>query len=80
MSNDKGLYVIEIRRGKSEKRMPPRLDKEANAERVQIVAPRSWLDLIEEWRSKRRPIPSQSAAIRQLVEIGLEAERERGKR
>lgn len=54
--------------------MPPRLDKDANAERVQIVAPRSWLDLIEEWRSQERPIPSMSAAIRRLVEIGLAAE------
>ena len=31
-------------------------------------------DRIDEWRAKLRPIPSQGAAIRQLVEDGLEAQ------
>ena len=33
---------------------------------------------IDEWRAKLRPIPSQGAAIRQLVEDGLETH-EKGK-
>jgi hypothetical protein len=33
------------------------------------------LDAIEKWRSKQRPIPNVSDAIRQLIEAGLKATR-----
>lgn len=62
----------------AEERMRPKLDEKSKTERVQIVAPRSWIDLVEEWRATQRPVLNQSAAIRRLVEIGLEAEERAG--
>lgn len=53
--------------------MPPKLDRDSDTERLQIVAPRSWVKRIEEWRREQERIPSMAAAIRQLVEMGLEA-------
>lgn len=59
--------------------MPPRLDKDAPTERVQIVASASWLERIEEWRRAQARIPSLSAAIRHLIDLGLAAaEAEKG--
>lgn len=60
------------------KTMPPKLDEESATERVQIVAPASWIARIEEWRSKQRPIPSRSEAIRILVDRTLLPEKPRG--
>lgn len=61
--------------------MRPKLDEKSETHRVQIVAPRSWTDRVEEWRAAQRPVPNLSAAIRRLVEIALEAEgRANGKR
>ncbi|MFC6790553.1 hypothetical protein ACFQE0_13650 [Methylobacterium komagatae] len=57
--------------------MRPKLDKDSTTERVQLIAPRSWLDLVEEWRASQRPVPNMSAAIRRLVELGLAAEAKR---
>lgn len=57
--------------------MPPKLDDASSTERVQIVAPTSWLQQIEEWRRSQPRIPSLSAAIRRLVEVGLEQEQKR---
>lgn len=56
-------------------RMRPKLDETSKTERLQLVAPRSWIDLVEDWRATQRPVPNLSAAIRRLVEIGLESER-----
>jgi len=53
--------------------MPPKLDEASDTERVQIVAPASWVARVEEWRRTQPKIPSRSDAIRQLVEIGLGA-------
>jgi hypothetical protein len=53
--------------------MPSKLAEGSKTERIQIVAPATWLESIEEWRAKQRPIPNISAAIRQLVEDGLKA-------
>lgn len=58
-------------------RMPPKLDDKSDTERVQIVAPKSWLARVSGWRRMQDPIPNVSAAIRRLVEIGLEAEEQR---
>ena len=33
---------------------------------------------VESWRARQRPIPSQTAALRQLVELGLAAEPDGG--
>ena len=54
--------------------MPPKLEEGSATERVQIVAPTSWMKRVEEWRRKRQRIPSKSEAIRQLVDIALEAD------
>ena len=43
----------------------------ALSNRVHIVASDEWLAIVEEWRRTQYPIPSQSAAIRELVERGL---------
>lgn len=52
--------------------MPPKKKKPADSERVQMRVPASWLATIDEWRSKQRPIPNVSEAIRRLVDLGLE--------
>jgi hypothetical protein len=57
--------------------MPPKLDEDSETERVQIVAPQSWIRRIEEWRRAQPKIPSRSDAIRQLVDLGLEAKKKR---
>jgi len=59
-------------------KMPPKLDDGSATERVQIVAPASWLERIEEWRRRQAKIPSKSEAIRILVDQALEAGRRDG--
>lgn len=51
--------------------MPKKLDDESETERVQIVAPASWIARVEEWRRAQVRIPSRSEAIRILVDLGL---------
>ena len=51
--------------------MPPKLDHGSETERLQIVAPSSWVQRVEEWRRAQPKIPSRSDAIRQLVDAGL---------
>lgn len=60
--------------------MPPRLDEDSETERVQIVAPSSWVRRVEEWRRAQPKIPNRSDAIRQLVDAGLVAIKKAGKR
>jgi Arc/MetJ-type ribon-helix-helix transcriptional regulator len=57
--------------------MPPKLDSATDTERVQIVAPVSWIERVEEWRRSQARIPSRSEAIRILVDLALDA-RKRG--
>lgn len=57
--------------------MPAKLDEDSETERVQIVAPSSWIQRIEEWRRAQPKIPSRSDAIRQLVDLGLEVKKKR---
>lgn len=57
--------------------MPPKLEEDSETERVQIVAPSSWIRRIEEWRRAQTKIPSRSDAIRQLVDLGLETKKKR---
>lgn len=59
--------------------MPPKLEEDSATERVQIVAPANWLQRVEEWRRAQPKIPSMSAAIRQLVDAGLDAAKKGGK-
>ncbi len=60
--------------------LPPKLESGSKTDRFQLVITRSLMQRIGEWRRRQDPIPNVSAAIRRLVEIGLEAEdkRQRG--
>jgi hypothetical protein len=51
--------------------VPPKLEPESETERVQIVAPASWVQRVEEWRRAQPRIPSKSEAIRILVDRAL---------
>lgn len=53
--------------------MPKKLDDDSETERVQIVAPASWISRVEEWRRAQERIPSRSEAIRLLVNQALSA-------
>ena len=48
--------------------LPPKLEDGVATERVQIIAPQSWLEHVEEWRRKQPKIANRSDAIRQLVD------------
>lgn len=60
--------------------VPPKLDPEIVTERLQIVAPRSLVKRISEWRKHQDPIPSASRAIRMLVEMALDLEERKYKK
>lgn len=53
--------------------LPPKLEDGSETERIQIVAPASWVLRVEEWRRKQPRIPSKSEAIRMLVDMALKA-------
>jgi metal-responsive CopG/Arc/MetJ family transcriptional regulator len=53
--------------------MPPRLEPGTTTERIQLKAPASWVERIDEWRAQRRPIPTRNEAIRMLVDQALDA-------
>lgn len=55
--------------------MPPKLEDGIETERIQIVAPKTWVDRIEEWRRQQPRIPSKSEAIRILVDRALEPDK-----
>lgn len=55
--------------------MPPKLEDGTPTERIQVVAPATWVQRIEEWRRKQPRIPSKSEAIRILVDRAIEADR-----
>lgn len=51
--------------------MPPKLEEGTSTERIQIKAPATWVERIDEWRAQRRPIPTRTEAIRTLVDQAL---------
>jgi rRNA maturation endonuclease Nob1 len=57
--------------------LPARLDPDPDAtpRRLNIVAPESWVQRVDDWRRKQADLPNLSEAIRRLVEAGLDAER-----
>lgn len=59
---------------KREPTLPPKLDDSSETERVQIVAPSSWIERVEQWRRAQPRIPSRSEAIRILVDQALARE------
>jgi hypothetical protein len=50
---------------------PKKLAEET--QRINLLADRKWLIKIDEWRKQYEWPPTRSDAIRQIVEIGLEA-------
>lgn len=58
-------------------RMPPKLDPDGEAKRLNIVAPASWVRKVDDWRRAQPDLPNASEAIRRLVEAGLKAEGKR---
>ncbi len=50
----------------------PKLRTEGPSARVQLIVLHTWLARVEEWRSKQRPIPNRSEAIRMLVDSALD--------
>jgi hypothetical protein len=60
--------------------MPPRLEDGTPTERLQIVAPASWVEKINDWRRQQPKIPSKAEAIRFLVEQGLEYQEAKAKK
>ena len=50
--------------------MPHKLDDEI--QRLNMVAPASWVKKIDDWRRREPDLPNLSEAIRRLVELGLE--------
>jgi hypothetical protein len=51
--------------------MPTKLDDEI--QRLNMVAPTAWVKKIDDWRRREPDLPNLSAAIRRLVEMGLES-------
>ena len=52
--------------------MPTKLDDEI--QKLHMVAPTKWVKRIDDWRRKQPDLPNLSAAIRQLVDMGLESD------
>jgi metal-responsive CopG/Arc/MetJ family transcriptional regulator len=52
--------------------MPPRIEPDTPTERIQILAPRTWVEQVDDWRRRQEGhIPSRSEAIRVLVLMAL---------
>jgi hypothetical protein len=50
--------------------MTNKLDDEVR--RLQLIAPTSWVQRIDDWRRKEPDLPNLSEAIRRLVDMALE--------
>ena len=46
-----------------------------DVQRLNMVVTAAWLKKIDEWRRKEPDLPSLSAAVRRLVDAGLEAKK-----
>lgn len=57
--------------------MPKKLKEGPATARLQIVAPASFVDDVDEWRGTQRPPLNRSEAIRELVALGIEADRQK---
>ena len=58
--------------------MPPKLPQ-GDGKKVGIVAPFAWIAKVDAWRRDQPGWPNFSEAVRQLVEIGIEATKNGGK-
>jgi metal-responsive CopG/Arc/MetJ family transcriptional regulator len=48
-----------------------KLDEEGNVTRLHMIVPTELIEKVNKWRAKQEGIPSRSAAIRELIELGL---------
>jgi hypothetical protein len=58
--------------------MPQKLDDEI--QRLNMVVPTAWVKKVDDWRRRQEDLPNLSAAIRRLVEMGLESARKERRR
>lgn len=54
--------------------MSSKLDDKTEPQRLNMVAPPSWFERIDDWRAKQRPVPSVSEAIRRLADLALDSQ------
>jgi hypothetical protein len=52
------------------------MESEKVDQRIPFVTRKSQLDAIDEWRTRRRPIPSRNEAIRRLIDIALQLQQQ----
>jgi len=52
---------------------------EKDTKRLNMVVAASWMDKIDNWRSKQPDLPNISESVRRLVDLGLEASKRGGK-
>ena len=69
--------IYRIRKHNRMSKMPHKLDDEI--QRLNMVAPTSWVKKIDDWRRREPDLPNLSEAIRRLVEMGLESAKKGGK-
>lgn len=53
--------------------MPPKLDPQSSTDRLELLAPHSLVERVDEWRRQQPDIPNRSEALRRLVGMGLAA-------
>ena len=64
--------IDNIRRQCKKRHMPPKIEPGTPTQRIQILAPHSWVERVDQWRRKQEgAIPSRSEAIRILVTMAL---------
>ena len=51
--------------------MPPKLEPGIDTARLQIVAPKTLIVRVDEWRRQQPDLPNRSEAIRMLITIAL---------
>jgi len=52
--------------------MPPAKLADGDTRRLNLIAPNLLMERADEWRGQQPGVPSLSAAIRQLLEFGLD--------
>ncbi|MET0165117.1 MAG: hypothetical protein ABW318_08950 [Vicinamibacterales bacterium] len=55
--------------------MPAKLDDDI--QKLHMVAPTKWVKRVDDWRRKQPDLPNLSAAIRRLVDMGLESDKKK---
>jgi hypothetical protein len=57
-----------------------KLDQTSPTGRVNVPAPKAWIERLDEWRAQQRPVLTKAEAVRQLVTEALDVrEKAQGK-